>query len=353
MKCDVNVFVKNLGAKSMIAIALLVFGMISASAVAQDCHIGSFLVNSCGPWIGTAANNYPQAPSDMESQIIYHEQRVGRQMGIVHAYNSVGENTLSTDELYFINRSNTHLLLNWKPASKWADASGGNASVNAGIDQMANSILGVAPKKVMLSVFHEPQNDVSANNSGLNCALSGSGTAGTEADYVNMWHNVRSRFDALGVTNVVWVMIYQGDSKYNCMTNALWPGNSYVTWVAWDQYDSGAGWNSDISSFYNNLVSMTDASHNYTAKPWMLAEFGIHGARPQSEAYQYYVDAKTAVDNNTFPNIKAYIVWDSTGAAFNQVGYTGPGPVSNPSNYFLDPTEQSDYNAFANDTKLQ
>jgi hypothetical protein len=187
----------------------------------------------------------------------------------------------------------------------------------------------------------------------LNCALSGSGTSGTESDYVNMWHNVRARFDVLNVTNVVWVMIYQGDSKFNCMTNALWPGNTYVNWVAWDQYDTGAGWVSDISSFYNNLTTLTDSAHNYTAKPWMLAEFGIHGARSQTEAYQYYADAKTALDNNTFPNIKGYIVWDSTGAAFNQVGYGGPGPASDPTKYFLDPTEQTDYNTFANDTKLQ
>jgi hypothetical protein len=285
--------------------------------------------------------------------MLYHEQRVGRQMSIVHAYNGVGENTLSTDQLYFINRPNTYLLLNWKPASKWSQAAGSNASVNAGIDQMAEAILSVAPKKVMLSVFHEPQNDVSANDSGLNCALSGSGTSGTETDYVNMWHNVRARFDALGVTNVVWVMIYQGFDKFHCMTNALWPGNSYVDWVAWDQYDSGAGWNSDISSFYNNLTTLTDANHNYTSKPWMLTEFGIHGARPQSEAYQYYTDARKSLDRKMFPNIKAYIVWDSKGAEFNQVGYGGPGPASDPTKYFLDQTEQEYYNKFARHTKLQ
>ena len=31
-----------------------------------------------------------------------------------------------------------------------------------------------------------------------------------DADYVDMWHNVRDRFDALGVDNVVWVMNYMG-----------------------------------------------------------------------------------------------------------------------------------------------
>jgi hypothetical protein len=269
-------------------------------------------------------------------------------MSLVHAYNQVGENSLDSDELYFVNRANTHLLLNWKPAAKWADAAGGNDSVNLAIDDLARSIKAVAPKKVMLSVYHEPQNDVSANDAGDSCALSGAGTAGKPSDYQNMWHNVRNRFNALNVTNLVWVVIFQSYANFNCLIPKLYPGGSYVTWVASDVYDSGAGWNADISAVYNYFNSL-----GYSNKPYMIAEWGIHGARPQSEAYAFYDDAKTALDAGKYPNIKAFVVWDAIGPKFNQVEYGGPGPVTNSSNYYLDPTEQTHFNKFANDAHLQ
>ena len=34
------------------------------------------------------------------------------------------------------------------------------------------------------------------------------GNAGSPADYVNMWHNTRARFDRLSVSNVVWGMLF-------------------------------------------------------------------------------------------------------------------------------------------------
>jgi hypothetical protein len=50
-------------------------------------------------------------------------------------------------------------MLNWKPASPWAN--GYNGDDNAGIDAIAASLKSVAPHKVMLVIWHEPENDVS------------------------------------------------------------------------------------------------------------------------------------------------------------------------------------------------
>ena len=61
-----------------------------------------------------------------------------------------------------------------------------------------------------------------------------------------MWHNVRARFDALGVTNVVWVMNYMGWKDWNCVVKDLWPGNDYVDWVMWDPYPKNATWTSFV-----------------------------------------------------------------------------------------------------------
>ena len=63
----------------------------------------------------------------------------------------------------------------------------------------------------------------------------------------------------------------------------------------------------------------------------------------QAQAYQMYDDAKRALDNNTYPRLKLYTVWDqhTSSSTDNRVGYTRTG--------VKDPVEQARYNLFAND----
>ena len=61
-----------------------------------------------------------------------------------------------------------------------------------------------------------------------------------------MWHNVRERFDAAGVTNVVWVMNYLGYPTSYCAAKDFWPGNDYVDWVMWDPYPKNTSWTQRI-----------------------------------------------------------------------------------------------------------
>ena len=137
-----------------------------------------------------------------------------------------------------------------------------------------------------------------------------------------MWHNVRARFDALGVTNVVWVMNFMGYEGWNCVENAVWPGNDYVDWVMWDPYPRNATWAYHVGGFYNWLTTHSDAEHNYLSKPWGLAEFGNNGTS-QANVYQMYDDAKRALDNGTYPRLKAYVVWDqhTSSSSDVRVGY--------------------------------
>lgn len=106
----------------------------------------------------------------VKNQLLYAEQRAGRQWDFAHTFHAVGKNVLTADDIYFATRPNTFLLAAWKPADKWGTVTGGNASINAGIDQMAASIKSVAPNKVILSLNHEPENDVTSEPS---CPASG------------------------------------------------------------------------------------------------------------------------------------------------------------------------------------
>jgi fibronectin type 3 domain-containing protein len=237
-------------------------------------------------------------------------------------------------------RANTIALVNWQVTSKWADGDGRSATVNTQIDNMAKSIKALGTTKIMLTVVHEPENNISPGG-GPSCTTY-SGGSGTAASYVDLWHNVRARFDALGITNVVWVMNFMGYEGWNCVENSVWPGNDYVDWVMWDPYPRNSTWAYHVGGFYNWLSTHSDADHNYLSKPWGLAEFGNNGTS-QANVYQMYDDAKKALDNGTYPRLKAYVVWDqhTSSSSDVRVGYDHYSVA--------DPVEQQHYNAFAND----
>jgi hypothetical protein len=320
-----------------------------AAAAGGTCTVSATLVNSCRPWLGAWASQYSEVGADVKSQLLGHEQRIGRELDIVHTYHTVGSNTLSSADIYFANRANTILMTNWKPAAVWADADGSDANVNASIDQMANSVKSLGSKKIMLVVFHEPENDVTSDPNCPNIAYKGS--AGTPADYRAMWANVRSRFNAAGVTNVVWVMNYMGFETWDCLVKDLWPGNANVDWLAWDPY-SGTNtqdWDESVSRAYDMFEQTSDASHNFVSKPWALGEFGIgHGntqTADQAHTYLFYDDAKAGLDTNKYPRLKAYINFDAQGMHDTQIAYVTTTHV-------YDAVELQHYQAFAQDPRF-
>jgi hypothetical protein len=334
------------------------------------CAISSILVNSCRPWLGAAANWYTTGGTgfgNWKAEILAHESRIGRQVDVAHDYSGPGD-SLTSDEKYFINRPNTYLMLNYKPVSggtsghQWADGTGcGSAACNAidnNIDIMANSIKSMGSKKVFLSLWTEPDDDISPGGS-PGCVAAGSATTGkmgTTADYVNMWHNVRARFNSAGATNVVWVWTVQGYVGHNCDVNDLWPGNSYVDWVAWDPY-LGSNKTLDqlgVGLFYNFLTSNSTGAHSYSSKPWALNEWGAEVVGSPASTYALYGRMKTALDSGTYPNLKMFNVWDSHVASSTknwQIGFAQLNS-SNPPSLSADPSEQAAYNAFANDPRF-
>ena len=332
----------------MLALAAALLSLVMAGSlerpgygVSAGCQPNAVLVNPCRPWLGASVNNYPQVMATLKPQVLYHEQRIGRQVDIVHAYNNPGV-TLTADETYFATRPDTMLYLNWRPALTWADANGSNPATNASIDAVAQSIQALGATKIFLAVYHEPEKDVSGAPAG--CTSPGPGTAGTTEDYRAMWANVRARFDALGVSNVVWVMNYMSFASYRCMDADLWPGNNLVDWVAFDNYGTGGqpSFVTNVGSMYDFLNSTSDADHDYASKPYALAEWGIHGTTvtPQ-QTYDYSDQAEAAVEGDAFPNLKAYMIFDNTGPDGNEnrVSYQNGG-VS-------DPVRQQHYTAFA------
>jgi hypothetical protein len=209
---------------------------------------------------------------------------------------------------------------------------------------MANSIKSLGSTKIFLTLFHEPENDVTSG--GTNCpGLTYKGSAGTPTEYRAMWANVESRFDALGVTNVVWDMNYMNYAPWDCLVDDLWPGNGLVDWIFFESYsDNNSTFASQTGHFYNLLTSHSNAAHDYLAKPWGVGEFGTNASN-LAVRNTYYSGVKTALDNNTFPHLKLLSLFDSPGIG-------GDFRVAYDSNSQPDPTELNDFMKLATDTAI-
>lgn len=301
-----------------------------SSAPSANCSQQADLQNPCRPLVGAWAYNYPEAGSDLKSQILYHEQRIGHQRDIVHDYRPIGSNQLNSADIYFANRANTTLFIDWKPAANWADANGRDAATNAAIDQMAASVMGLH-KKIFLTINHEPENDVSGGAPGCSTFK---GHAGTPADYIAMWHNVEDRFKADGVTNVEWSLDFINYPQWDCMIDQLYPGNSYVNWVWFNAYygSPSNSFNTNVNRFTNLLAQHNTPAHAWLSKPQGIVEWSsAFGSDASQEAY--YREAAQAIQANTFPRLRGFMVYDSndfggTNTRSFKVGYDNAGHAS-------------------------
>jgi hypothetical protein len=301
------------------------------TSTSGGCDLSADLVPSCGVMFGAYPTSFGGANIDAEFNNFNSES--GSTISIGHDYLRPGM-TLSSGDVALAKTPGALLLVNWKPSNTWLSADGGDATVNAQIDAMAQSVKALGSTKIMMSIFHEPENDVSSG--ATNCPTTiYRGSAGTPAQYRAMWANVEARFAAQGVTNVVWSMNYMGYSAWNCMVDDLWPGNSLVDWVLWDPYQTTSlGFAASVTSFYGELTSLSDAAHDYLSKPWGLAEFGDNSS-VDSNQEQFYSSVAKSLDSNQFPKLKLISLYDALGTggdyrvAFDEAGNPDPKELAN------------------------
>lgn len=318
----------------------------------RNCAPSAILVNPCRPWFGAAASGNPGAPESKVAQFDYLERLTGHRLDIFRDYhsppgsNQLGDLPLNSDEKQLARRPGTYIDVNWKPAATFAQAGGGDPAVNRDIDAAAASIKAIAPRKIFLTIWWEPQNDVTSDPGG-NCYLNPAATGGTPAQYIAMWRNVENRFRAAGVTNVVWAMDYQAPptGMYDCLVPRLWPGNGLVDWVIYDTYSRNryATWANTVGRFYHVLESDSSPSVDFDAKPWGLGEFGTCANFSTPAANDFYLQARDAVQANTYPRLKMYLAYADTGGP-----KAGPGCLSNYNSFGQpDAAKQANFNQFA------
>ncbi len=253
---------------------------------------------ACGAWWGMAQNvtntQLPAAVADQESAD-------GRRLDIVHTYHRWYD-TFPTAAERSLADSGHLMFFNWEPTDTagkpmaWAALAAGVH--DADIDALAARLKSMPA--VLLSFSHEPELDF--------------GTHGSTADFVAAFRHVHDRLVADGASNVRYVWDLEGltDPVWLGRYASLWPGSSYVDWVAWDPYNwascrPGRSWQSfseAVSPFYNWLVG-----HGYGSKPFMLAEYGSVEQSGDPNGKASWFDGIPAA-LKTLPNLRALVYFD-------------------------------------------
>jgi hypothetical protein len=127
--------------------------------------------------------------------------------------------------------------------------------------------------------------------------------------YIDAWRHFKNVVDAAGATNATWTFCPNVKFTGSTSITALYPGASYVDWMAMDGYNWGtnplkpAGW----TSFYNVFKATYDELQTLApTKPiviceWACSEYGGNKA-------SWITDALGTQLPQNFPNIKG-VVW--------------------------------------------
>jgi beta-mannanase len=96
----------------------------------------------------------------------------------------------------------------------------------------------------------------------------------TAAQFRSAWIHVVNVFRSAGASNVRFVWnpdrIYKGSTSIK----SLWPGATYVDWVAYDGYNWADKAHGTITSPYTLLKNSVTTLRSFTSKPLLIAELG-------------------------------------------------------------------------------
>jgi hypothetical protein len=270
----------------------------SSSSASAECPVDQALVPSCGVWWGEAV---PNSGTDLVQAVALAEWQTQRPLDIVHTYHRWFQ-SFPTPQEAALARSGHILLINWQPTDRdgapipWAAIADGSqdAVISAEAERLA-----AFHSPVMISFSHEPEADV--------------GKEGSAADFAAAYRRVHDVTVAAGATNVIWVWDVEGIATRHWLSvyRELWPGTSYVDWIAWDPYNFASckdrPWRSFrelVTPFYKWL-----SAQPFRSRPLMLAELGTVGNATGAESKQaWYAGMRSSL--RRFPRIKAIVYFD-------------------------------------------
>jgi hypothetical protein len=286
----------------------------------EQCRPTALLEPPCGAWFGAFV---PHDRTNLGEKVRAYEQRVGRKLDIVYTYHDMSavegtrlEGRLMTEEEQRVGRDHL-LLLSWE--SKWW---GGTKQQQPTWKQIADGDLDASVIDVQARRVKEY-----GQRTGRKVFLSfdlemdtRTPATGSPADYVKAYRHIHDRFRELGVDNVVWTWITTGYLDHADLMKRMYPGDSYVDWIGYNQYNYYRCHKADWLTF----AQTQNATHEWIRenisddKPLMLSEFGSASDpdRPERQAEWY---AKVPGVLKGLDGVKAALQWN----------YRDPGPHCN------------------------
>jgi len=279
------------------------------AATAGSCTVSAKLVPSCGAWLGasTAAKSGKLSGSDYVIGLNEYEAVAQNTPDILHFYKNGAQKFPTSTEIGMAERTGKQrsiLYYNWKPGSGLTWRAVANGAADSAIQTVAASVKKY-PHKLFMTVEHEPEADVGQ-------------TGKSAADYVAMFRYVVTKMKALGATNVVWVMNYMGYNSWTSLFDPLYPGDTYVDWIAYDPY--GFKMHTDFGLLLNTPKSgwagfYAWATKKAPGKPIMLGEWGWDlNKQPNAPTI---LDGATSIIQSKFPMLKALVYWNDDAGGFN------------------------------------
>lgn len=129
----------------------------------------------------------------------------------------------------------------------------------------------------------------------------------TPADFVGAWRHVVTIFRQEGASNVRWVWSPNADCNGNCPFTQLYPGDSWVDWVALDGYNPGTSVD-EWRSLADVLGPSYATLEKITSKPVMVGETA--SSEQGGDKAQWIRQGLLEDLPVKFPNVRALVWFD-------------------------------------------
>lgn len=150
------------------------------------------------------------------------------------------------------------------------------------------------------------------------------GPRGTPAEFIAAWRHLHQLYAQAGASNAVWVWVMTGNQANLERAGELWPGNQYVDWISWNNYNQSGcrtreidvaryqSFEEGLRDFYEWLKSTGLVKGIDANKPIMISEAGsARYADNPAKSAQWYADIPAALAK--YPQVKAVGLWASGG----------------------------------------
>ena len=261
---------------------------VAADAVAAAASTGGVPVPSTGVYWGAAMDALPgetrtEAFRDFETL-------TGRTMGLHRTYQRWDQAPISTLTKDDVQRGRLPAVSILAP--RWSEIASGRRDDEIARQADAFKALG---SPVLLTLHHEPEDDVEAN--------------GTPAEFRAAWRHWAGIYRARGVTNVslTWIAMAYSFARDASRAESFYPGDDVVDWLGVDGYNwytacQSADWRSFAQVFSNFRGWAADHP-----KPVFVAEVGSAEDRSDPTRKGRWID-ELASTLQGWPEIKA-VAW--------------------------------------------